>query len=430
MTRDWDVVVVGAGPAGVSAALTAARAGLSVLVLERGEYVGAKNTCGGMMLVDELARLVPDFADTAPLERPVEHHRIALTAGGRVLQVDFADAAFTAAPYNGFTVLRHRFDEWFADQARQVGAVVVARTVVDDLLWDGDRVVGVRTRRAAGEVRAPVVILADGVNSLLARKAGLRGELEPRHVGVGVKQLISLPPAQIDARFGVAPGTGAAVSVIGEFARGIPGGAFLYTNRDSVSVGAVLAPEALVATRTDPHEVLSRFTGRPEIARLLEGGVVREFSAHLVPEGGFDAMPTLSRAGLLVAGDAGGFGINTGLRLMGLNLAMQTGRVAGEVAVGAHRDRDYGAPSLARYGPALEASGALAWQRQHRRAPALMGSPRLFDQYPEVATELLASMVVPPTTPPTGLVGRARHAAANVRLRDLARDLRTGVRAL
>lgn len=430
MSETFDVIVVGAGPAGSSAALTAAAAGLSVLMIERGEYVGAKNMTGGMLLAQVLEELVPEYWKEVPLQRPIEHHRIMMTSGERSFEIDFGNRGFLSPPFNGFSVLRQEFDEWLVGKARGAGALVITGTVVDDLLYEGDRVVGVKVRRGDGDVRAKVVILADGVNSLLAQKAGLRGELRPHDIGLGVKELIALPAATINERFGLVGNAGAAYAVIGDFARGIPGGGFIYTNKESVSIGVVVQPGALANQRITPDEVVERFKARPEIARLIEGGRLMEYSGHLIPEGGLTAMPKLFRNGLLVAGDAAGFCVNTGILIMGMNLAISSGKSAGETAIQACRRGDFSASVLSHYVTLLEKGVALSSMKMYRRAPEFLRSPRLFDQYPDIVNNLMERMITVSTKPHESAITIARSELGRVRLIDLLRDGWVGGRAL
>ncbi len=430
MAESFDVVVVGGGLAGASAALTAATAGVSVLLIERGEYIGAKNMTGGMLLAQVLEDLVPEYWKEAPLQRPIEHHRIMMTSGERSFGIDFGNSGFLNQPFNGFSVLRQEFDEWLVDKARDAGTLVVTGTVVDDLLYEGEQVVGVKTRRADGDVRAKVVILADGVNSLLAQKAGLRNELGPHDIGLGLKELIALPAKTINERFGVIGNAGAAYAVIGDFARGIPGGGFIYTNKESISIGIVVQPEALAAQKITTDELLERFKARPEVTRLIEGGRLVEYSGHLIPEGGLGGMPKLFKSGLLVAGDAAGFCGNTGILLTGMNLAIASGKNAGETAVQACRQGDFSASTLSHYVTLLEKGIALSAMKTYRNAPEFLRSPRLFDQYPDIVNNLMERMVTVGPKPHDSAIKIARSEFSKVRIMDLLRDGWVGGRAL
>ncbi|MCM1564384.1 MAG: FAD-dependent oxidoreductase [Dehalobacter sp.] len=430
MSETFDVIVVGAGLAGASAALTAAKAGLSVLVIERGEYIGAKNITGGMILTRVLQDIVPNYWEDAPLERPIQHQRIMMTSGERALEIDIGNSTFLNPPYNGFSVLRKEFDQWLAGKAREAGALIVTGTVVDDFLYEGDRVVGVKTRRTEGNIRAKVVILADGVNSLLARKAGLRKKYGHHDIGLGIKELLALPAKVINERFGLTGNAGACYAAIGDFARGIPGGGFIYTNKESVSIGMVVQPQALAEQRVTADEVLERFKARPEVARLIEGGKLLEYSGHLIPEGGYTAMPKLFRDGLLVAGDAAGFVVNTGIVLQGMNLALASGRCAGETAVLACQKGDPSTAVLSRYTTLLEQGIALSEMKAHKKAPEFMRSPRLFDQYPDLLNNVMEQMVTVGSDPRQSLMRMAKKELGNVKLMDVVRDALMGVRAL
>ena len=213
-----DCIVVGAGPAGSAAALQMARDGLDVVLLERGNRPGEKNVMSGILITDKLFELVPDFEDRAPLQRritsgyamvPDFEDRAPLQrriTGGYVMHYLTADAVLSLPalrdyrrepsrpPY--FTVFRSEFDAWFAEEAVDAGAELFTATLVEDLLWEGGRVAGVRTRR--GDLRARVVIGADGVNSTVAEKAALRPKLTPAEVSLITREILDLPDEVIE----------------------------------------------------------------------------------------------------------------------------------------------------------------------------------------------------------------------------------------
>ena len=179
---DFDAIVVGAGPAGAASALTMARGGLNVALLERGPYPGAKSLMGGVLYTNVLEKLVPDFRQAgAPLERYVAEKRLSVLSDKAETGISFRTEEWDAEPHNhSWTVLRARFDRWFGEQAEKAGAELICGVVVDKLLKDEQgRVVGVETRMpegedpAGGRLTAPIVVLADGANSLLAEAEGL-----------------------------------------------------------------------------------------------------------------------------------------------------------------------------------------------------------------------------------------------------------------
>ncbi|HXX73204.1 MAG TPA: FAD-dependent oxidoreductase, partial [Candidatus Acidoferrales bacterium] len=166
MTEKFDSVVVGAGPAGIAAAYTMAKAGLSVLVLEKGEKPGAKNMFGGVIFRHHTEKFAPEFWKTAPIERHVIEYQYWFLSKQSHVLLSHRNQKFNGR-YNAFTVHRAKFDPWFARLAEDAGATIINRTTADDVLKENGRVVGVTTER--GNVLADVVVAADGVNSMLAK---------------------------------------------------------------------------------------------------------------------------------------------------------------------------------------------------------------------------------------------------------------------
>ncbi len=189
--QQFDAIIVGAGPAGSSAALALARAGLHVALIERGEYAGAKNVSGAALYAPELlAGLLPNYWEEAPVERYLTRRVVTFMGKESAFALDFRTNHFGQPPYNGFTILRPKFDRWLAGKAEAAGALLIPSTVVDDLLYEGKQVVGVQCRREEGELYAPVVIAADGANSFLAKKAGLQHEFRADEMTLGVKEVL------------------------------------------------------------------------------------------------------------------------------------------------------------------------------------------------------------------------------------------------
>lgn len=381
----FDVIVVGAGPAGSAAALVAARAGLKVLLLERGEYPGAKNVSGAAFYGSAiLAELIPRWWEQAPVERHLCRRVLAFMTPETSVALDFRTTRFAEPPYNGFAILRPKFDRWFADQAVAAGAFLLNEAVVDDLLWEDDRVVGVRVRREQGDVCADVVIACDGANSFLAKRAGLQREFHAHEISLGVKEVLALDEATIRERFQLSGDEGLAIEYIGAITDEVCGGAFLYTNRDTLSLGIIGQISSLAEHKCRPYDLLERFKQHPAVAPLVRGGTVREYSAHIIPEAGWKMLPTLSTGGMLVAGDAAAFCFVAGLYLEGINYALQSGLAAGETAIAAHGDRDFSARSLARYHERLRARHVTTDFYQYRHTPAMVNSLRLQNLYPAV----------------------------------------------
>ncbi len=377
----FDVIIIGAGLAGSSAAYALARGGKSVLLIERGDFAGAKNVSGGRLYAYALELLEEGMTAKAPLERRVVNEQIMLLAEGRSAQVAFTHHAGEDSTPGSYTVLRAVFDEWLAAQAEAQGAMLVANIRVDELLERDGQICGVVA--GGDEMEADLVIGADGVNAFMAQKAGLRPDLEPKMVGVGVKEIIELPEETIEARFGLGKGEGAARMILGG-TMGINGGGFLYTNRQSLSLGCVLTAEALSRSKHSIHAVFQDLKMHPALVPLLEGGTTVEYSAHLVPEAGWKGVPArLHRPGFLSVGDAAGFVINQGYTIRGMDLAIVSG-VAAARAVLQNPTREALGDV---YMQQLEKLGLFSTMRQYAGFPALMENPRLFTQYPQLLND-------------------------------------------
>jgi electron transfer flavoprotein-quinone oxidoreductase len=433
VTLRYDVVVVGAGPAGSAAALTAARAGRRVLLLERAEHPGGKNVSGAAFYAPQvLEALVPGFWRSAPVERHLTRRVISFTSPESALSVDFRTANWDREPFNGFTLLRPRFDRWLADQAVAAGATLLASTVVDDLLRDGaGRAVGVRTRRPDGDVEAGVVVAADGVNAFLTRQAGLRGELRPGEVALGVKEVVALDRQAIEDRFALTGDEGVTYEYVGAVTGGVKGGAFLYTNQESLSLGVIAQIASLTAARVPAHELMEAFKAHPAVAPLLRGSRLVEYSAHMVPEAGLAGLSRLYGDGILVAGDAAGLCFATGLYLEGINYAIASGAAAGETAAEAVASGQVDAAALRAYERRLRQSFVLRDFRRFRRAPAFAMSEPVQRVYPGVMTALAERALTSRGEPRPKLLRLARRELrrAGIPTWRLVRDLWAGGRA-
>jgi electron transfer flavoprotein-quinone oxidoreductase len=389
MNNNFDVIVVGAGPAGSIAALKLAKAGLQTALLERGSRPGSKNIFGGLLHnTPVLNEIFPDFGDEAPLERHVHKKTLAMLTPTSSVNMTFETENFEQAPYNGYTVMRPVFDNWLAEQAVKEGAVLLCNCTVSDLIRKDGRISGVTVKGRDGELNARVVIAADGVLSFLAEKAGLRKTLPSGHMGLGVKLLLGLPRETINERFGLVRDEGADYSLLG-LGEGLRGGGFLYTNNESLSVGLVAHLDSLTASGQTPYDILNRLLEQPQIRKLVKGGVPLEYSAHLVPEGGMRGIPRLFTDGLLVAGDAAGLCYTNGLNLEGINLAMTSGSIAANVAVEAIQKKDTSARTLSLYQKKLAESFVLKDMRTFSGAVAMMHIDRLFAVYPALAASVL-----------------------------------------
>jgi electron transfer flavoprotein-quinone oxidoreductase len=394
-TSQFDAIVVGAGPSGNAAAYVMAKAGLKVLQIERGEYPGSKNVQGAILYARSLEEIIPDFRDDAPLERHIIEQRMWMLDDTSFVGTHVRSDDYNQPPYNRYTIIRAQFDKWFSSKVREAGALLICETTVNHLIMDGDQVVGVQCDREQGDVYADVVILADGVNSTLARKAGFHGEIEARNVALAVKEILFMPEETIRQRFNIGEEEGVVIEMVGRITDGMMGTGFLYTNKESltIGVGCMLSDFKKNPNRTSPYVLLEQMKRHPSIAPLIAGGEMKEYCAHLIPEGGFNAIPRVYGNGWMIVGDSGGF-VNAAHR-EGSNLAMTTGRLAAETVIAARvNGHGYRANALSAYKAALDSSFVMKDLHKYRDMPGILhDNPQFFTTYPDLVANAARTMI-------------------------------------
>ena len=406
-----ECIVVGGGLAGLSAAYGLAQAGMEVMVLERGDYSGAKNVTGGRLYVKPIRRFYPELWEEAPFERPIARELVTMMSGGRQTTIEIASERFMAEQPQSYSVIRAKLDQYLADKVTEQGAMVVPNMKVDELLRKDGRIIGIRA--GEDEIGAQVVIVAEGVLRLLSTEAGLAPKPEAKHHALGYKEIIELPQGVIEDRWHLNPGEGAAQLFMGECTRGMMGGAFLYTNRDSISLGMVVGMEDMRARRdgTESWQLLDEFKELPQIRPLVAGGTVAEYSAHAIPEGGISQVPRLFGDGYLVAGDTAGLSLNALITVRGMDFAIASGYFAAEAVKKAKAAGDFSAAGLASYEAGLRDSFVLRDLETAKAIPGVMENPRLFTHYPDAVGRLLESIWTVDDQPQAGHVSKAWKAA-------------------
>jgi electron transfer flavoprotein-quinone oxidoreductase len=306
-----------------------------------------------------------------------------LTADGVVTLPTLRDYRESPEQPPYFTVFRSKFDAWFAQEAVAAGAELFTGTLVEDLLWEGGRVAGVSTVR--GDLRARVVIGADGVNSKVAEESGLRVRPMPSEVSLITRQVLDLPAPVIEERFALGPGEGMLNLFIGlvsgpDDRRGIYY-TELYTNRGSLSLTSEVRLDTLRQSGVPAHEAMTMRERHPYIARLIEGSTLREYEAHLIPWGGVEDLGSLYGNCVLLTGDAGKFTTEDGV---GSWPAMASGRAAARTVKRARERGDFSRDSLSAYVGYLREEGLVATQREARREWSTRAKRRrILDRQPE-----------------------------------------------
>ena len=424
----FDVIIVGAGLAGLAAAYTLAGNGMDVLVLERGDYPGAKNVTGGRLYVNPVRDLFPELWNEAPLERFIVHEGAVLMAKERSLTIHYSGNELRAEPHQSYSVLRAKFDRWLAEQAEAKGAMLLTKVRVDDVIKENEHVIGVLA--GGDELRADVVIACDGVLSLVSEKAGFRAPGSPHDYALGIKEVIALDAGVINDRFNLEGNEGAARLFIGEATGGLFGGGFLYTNKESISLGIVIGIQALLETGAAPDApaLLDAFKQRPEIAPLIKGGTTMEYAAHVIPEGGFKALGRLYGNGMLVAGDAAGLALNIGFTVRGMEYALASGYYAAQAVMKAKEVGNFGSENLSVYKQLLDESFVLQDFKNFQETPAVLSNPRFLRHYPELVGNLLKDIYRVPPGPKDRLYPTIRKVFTLSEMWSQFKDLREATR--
>lgn len=430
MSEDkFDAIVVGAGIAGLVAGYLLAKDGQEVLIIERGNYPGSKNMTGGRLYSHSLEKIIPDFAKEAPVQRKVTHEKISLMTEDSAVTIDYSSPRLGVQGKDSYTVLRAEFDQWLSEKAEEEGAQIIPGVLVDDLLVKDGKVCGVIA--GEDELESEVVIIADGVNSLLAQKLGFRGELKPHEVAVGAKEVIELPQKIIEDRFQLKDEEdGTAWLFAGSPSAGRIGGGFLYTNKTTVSLGVVCTLSDLEHSPKTVPQMVEDFKNHPVIQPLIEGGKMIEYSGHLVPEAGFNMIPKLVGDGVLVIGDAAGFCINIGYAVRGMDLAVGSAEAAAKAVIEAKEKGDYSEAVLSKYKVLLDDSFVMKDLNLYKKFPQFMENKRIFNEYPAMAAGLMEKMFVIDGTPSEPIKSTIKQEVKKIGLLNLIKDGIKGVKSL
>lgn len=383
--KKYDAIVVGAGPAGSTAACFMAREGLDVLLIERGAYPGAKNCGGSALIAEHTHKLFPNFWDELDYERIVTDQAYWFMTEDSIITARYRSMKLAAAPYNRFTVRRTKLYRWLADKAVKAGATFKLSCHASEVLFEGEQAVGVKISAPDEEYYlADIVILADGSNSMLAEKSGLSPRVSAQNMALYVMETISLPADVIEERFNLLPGHGSTIGLIGYPTAGFNGTGSIHLFKDAVNLNIGLMTADIAKAGIRPYELLERIKKHPLMQPLLESGVTTGYGGSMIPEGGYHAMPKLIHPGLMLIGDAASL-VNG---VHGYNLAMWSGYFAAQAAAAAKKKRDYSERSLSLYKTLLDESFVMQDLKANAGAAGLQrDAPYMFDLYTRIANE-------------------------------------------
>ena len=388
---EFDAIVVGAGPAGASAAIRLASSKKNVLLVEKSDPPGSKNVSGGVLWGNGLSAIIPDWEKSAPVERFVDTKSVAFLTQDSKIGIDFSSKKLEQKK-TGYTVLRARLDQWLARKAKEAGAMVINGITVEKLHVENGKVTGIE--QDGDVITSDTVILCEGANPRVAINSGLRKPLTDHDVAIGVKEVIKLPENTINERFHLKSGAGFACEyVLGYLKGGVEAGGFLYTNKDSISVGIVVSMSHLRKNdATHTYDMIEEFTAHPYIAPLLQGGEMQEYSAHLVQEGGFSSIPKLYGNGYMIAGDSAGFSFSNGLVLQGMNYAIDSGIAAADTFAAAYYKKNFTENALKSYQDRLEASYVMKDMRSFKGIGDVTWSPFVHKKVPAMLESLMMGL--------------------------------------
>ncbi|MEU0877959.1 geranylgeranyl reductase family protein [Lentzea sp. NPDC005914] len=324
INEDADVIVVGAGPAGSTAATYLARAGLDVLLLEKSSFPREK-VCGDGLTPRGVKQLIDLGIDTREDNGWLHNKGLRVVGGGVTMELDWPDLA--TFPNYGLVRPRMDFDEMLANTAKAAGARMHENTTVTKAIIENGRVVGVEAKQGPEKnpvtYRAPITVACDGVSARLALSVGLQKD-DAKPMGVAVRRYYASPRTKDDY-------LESHLELWAPDGKLLPGYGWIFGMGDgSVNVGLGILSTSKAYGTTDYRQLLrSWLDGTPEEWGFREENATSRIGGAALPMG-LNRKPHY-RAGLVLVGDAGGM-VNP-FNGEGIGYAMESAKIASESVV-------------------------------------------------------------------------------------------------
>lgn len=284
--ENCDVTIVGGGSAGLAALKHLSSLGNQAILLEAGKEVGSKNVSGGILYSKKSNNgkiyNVEDiygecFLTESPYERLITKYILNATSKDKVFSIDLTESHNYQTNF-AYSVLLNKLNSWFAKEAQKaaekLGGGIITGVHVRALRWDEKRSKIIVETDELEEFETKVMIAADGVNSEIAELADAREKFSPSELYQGVKVVVKLPEKLIEERFDITNSDeGVAYLFAGDVSLNLIGGGFVYTNRDSLSIGGVYHYDSLLENPIEPAEIVNTMLRNPFISQLIKDEV-------------------------------------------------------------------------------------------------------------------------------------------------------------